>query len=83
MNHPGFFHRAGPFPLSQIAETVGAALTDPGQGAAMIEDLRPLREAGPGHLAFFENRKYAGQLAATKVGALSKAQLTAFLDGHL
>ena len=24
-----------------------------------------------------------GQLAATKVGAMSKAQLTAFLDGHL
>lgn len=24
-----------------------------------------------------------GQLAATKVGALNKAQLTAFLDGHL
>ena len=24
-----------------------------------------------------------GQLAATKVGALAKAQLTAFLDGHL
>jgi thioredoxin 1 len=24
-----------------------------------------------------------GQLAATKVGALSKQQLTAFLDGHL
>jgi len=24
-----------------------------------------------------------GQLAATKVGALSKAQLTSFLDGHL
>mgnify|MGYP000184436846 CR=1 FL=1 len=24
-----------------------------------------------------------GQIAATKVGALSKAQLTAFLDGHL
>jgi thioredoxin 1 len=25
----------------------------------------------------------SGELAATKVGALSKAQLTAFLDGHL
>ena len=24
-----------------------------------------------------------GELAATKVGALSKSQLTAFLDGHL
>ena len=30
-------------------------------------------------LMLFKN----GQLAATKVGALSKAQLTAFLDGHL
>ena len=30
-------------------------------------------------LMLFKN----GQLAATKVGALSKAQLTSFLDGHL
>ena len=30
-------------------------------------------------LMLFKN----GQAAATKVGALSKAQLTAFLDGHL
>lgn len=30
-------------------------------------------------LMLFKN----GQLAATKVGALSKSQLTAFLDGHL
>jgi thioredoxin 1 len=30
-------------------------------------------------LMLFKN----GQLAATKVGAMSKAQLTAFLDGHL
>jgi thioredoxin 1 len=30
-------------------------------------------------LMLFKN----GQIAATKVGALSKAQLTAFLDGHL
>lgn len=30
-------------------------------------------------LMLFKN----GQLAATKVGAMNKAQLTAFLDGHL
>jgi len=30
-------------------------------------------------LMLFKN----GQIAATKVGALSKAQLTSFLDGHL
>ncbi len=30
-------------------------------------------------LVLFKN----GQIAATKVGALTKAQLTAFLDGHL
>ena len=26
MAHPGFFHRAGPFPLWLIAETIGAGL---------------------------------------------------------
>ncbi len=68
-SHPGFFLRAGPFPLAVIAEAIGAQLTDAAQGTAMIEDVRPLRDAGPGHLAFFENRKYVGQLAVTTARA--------------
>jgi UDP-3-O-[3-hydroxymyristoyl] glucosamine N-acyltransferase len=69
MKHPGFFHRAGPFPLSAIAETIGAKLLDQDDGAGLVDDVRPLRDAGAGHLAFFENRKYAAQLAATKARA--------------
>ena len=35
----------------------------------MIRGLASLDEAGPMHLAFFDNLKYADQLAATKAGA--------------
>ena len=35
----------------------------------MIRDVRTLRSAGPDDLAFFENRKYAGQLVVTLAGA--------------
>src|SRR5262245_28060313 len=69
MAHPGFFHRAGPFPLWFIAEKVGARLSDSKDGSCMIEDVRPLRNAGAVDLAFFENRKYMSQLAATKARA--------------
>ena len=69
MTHPGFFDRAGPFPLWFIAEKVCAKLTDQKDGSSMIEDIRPLRDAGIMHLAFFENRKYRSQLAATKARA--------------
>jgi UDP-3-O-[3-hydroxymyristoyl] glucosamine N-acyltransferase len=69
MEHPGFFHRAGPFPLSVIAETVGAEMIGARDGSTMITDVRSLRDAGPDDLAFFENRKYGAQLAITKARA--------------
>ena len=76
MVHAGFFDRAGPFPLWFIAEKVGAKLTNSKDGSIVIEDVRPLRDAGPSHLAFFENRKYVLQLAATK------ARACILTDGH-
>jgi UDP-3-O-[3-hydroxymyristoyl] glucosamine N-acyltransferase len=69
MVHAGFFDRAGPFPLWFIAEKTGAMLADSKDGASVIDDVRPLREAGLSHLAFFDNRRYADQLAATKARA--------------
>jgi UDP-3-O-[3-hydroxymyristoyl] glucosamine N-acyltransferase len=69
MQHPGFFHRGGPFPLRDIATKVGAVLTNNDDGLRMIEDVRSLRDAGPDHIAFFDNRKYAKQLASTAAGA--------------
>ena len=69
MHHPGFFHRAGPFALRDIAEKIGAVLMRAEEGSRMIADVKSLRNAGSGDLAFFDNRKYAAQLAATKAGA--------------
>ncbi|KAB2941110.1 MAG: UDP-3-O-(3-hydroxymyristoyl)glucosamine N-acyltransferase [Hyphomicrobium sp.] len=70
MEHPGFFRRAGPFSLADIAKATGAELA-PGATAAdkMIEDVRTLTDAGPRDLSFFNNRKYAEQLKATHAGA--------------
>jgi len=69
MQHPGFFERAGPFPLQFIAAKLGAELVSFPDGAPDIEDVKPLSDAGPQHLAFFDNRKYLDQLAKTRAGA--------------
>jgi UDP-3-O-[3-hydroxymyristoyl] glucosamine N-acyltransferase len=69
MEHLGFFNRAGPFPLRVVADTIGAELSDSADGVRTIHDVRSLRQAGPGHITFFENRKYIGQLASTQAEA--------------
>lgn len=69
MQHPGFFKRAGPFPLQLIATKLGAELGDVPDVSPDIEDVKPLGDAGPQHLAFFDNRKYLDQLAKTHAGA--------------
>ncbi len=68
MQHPGFFERAGPFPLKLIAAKLGAELGAISDTMPDIEDVKPLGDAGPQHLAFFDNRKYLDQLAVTRAG---------------
>ena len=82
MEHPGFFNRAGPFPLWLIAETIGAELIGAHDGATMITDVRSLRDAGTNDVAFFENRKYAAQLAVTKARACILASTDAARVPH-
>lgn len=69
MEHPGFFQRSGPFPLSRVAEATGAQLAEGGNGASMITDVRPLSDAGPTDVAFLDNKKYLPQLETTKAAA--------------
>jgi UDP-3-O-[3-hydroxymyristoyl] glucosamine N-acyltransferase len=69
IEHPGFFHRAGPFTLRIVADTIGAQLAHPADGMRSVEDVRSLRHAGPGHVTFFENRKYIDELASTRAEA--------------
>lgn len=68
MEHPGFFERAGPFPLAEVARVAGAEIVGPDAGRSII-DVRPLGEAGSGHLSFLDNRKYLPDLESTAADA--------------
>lgn len=68
MQHPGFFHRAGPFPLADVAKATGAELAPGVDGSIEVSDVRTLVDAGPRDVAFFNNRKYADQLKVTRAG---------------
>lgn len=66
MEHPGFYERAGPFPLEKIAAESGAALADPERAKAGARDVKPLAAAGPEDVSFIDNPRYLADLAATK-----------------
>ncbi|MGI9382146.1 MAG: UDP-3-O-(3-hydroxymyristoyl)glucosamine N-acyltransferase [Methyloligellaceae bacterium] len=65
MEHPGFFERAGPLPLGDIVDATRAAPAPEMDLGLEITDVRPLDDAGPGHISFFDNTKYLDQFAAT------------------
>ena len=72
MEHPGFYERAGPFSVSEVADVTGSELPESAAaecGTRKLADVRPLSDAGPDDLTFLDNRKYLGQLAETKAGA--------------
>ena len=69
MQHPGFFEKAGPFTLAQIARAAGGELPADVDGDRLLSGLKPLSEAGPGDLTFIDNRKYMEQLKVTRAGA--------------
>ena len=69
MHHPGFFERMAPIALQELAGMVGAKLERAPEKDALIRDVKPLQDAGPGELSFFDNRKYLPQLLATKASA--------------
>jgi UDP-3-O-[3-hydroxymyristoyl] glucosamine N-acyltransferase len=69
MAQPTFFQKPSPTTLAGVAALAKATLADPSRGGQEVRGLASLDEAGPRHLAFFDNLKYADQLAATKAGA--------------
>jgi UDP-3-O-[3-hydroxymyristoyl] glucosamine N-acyltransferase len=69
MEHPGFFERAGPYTLSEVAVATGATASPDANLKAEIVDVRPLSEAGPTHVSFIDNKKYLPQLDQTAAGA--------------
>jgi UDP-3-O-[3-hydroxymyristoyl] glucosamine N-acyltransferase len=69
MEQPRFFEQPSPSTLADIAALTKAQLVDPSRGGQQVRGLASLDEAGPMHLTFFDNLKYADQLASTKAGA--------------
>jgi UDP-3-O-[3-hydroxymyristoyl] glucosamine N-acyltransferase len=69
MEHPGFYHRAGPFSLGKIAAEAGAELAEPKYADKQVTDILPIQEAGSDHLSFLDNVRYLGELATTEAVA--------------
>lgn len=69
MEHPGFFERSAPIALGVLAERLGCTLPPGADANRHITDIKPLAEAGPGHVSFLDNRKYMAQLATTTASA--------------
>jgi UDP-3-O-[3-hydroxymyristoyl] glucosamine N-acyltransferase len=69
MAQPTFFEQPPSSTLADLAALTKAHLVDPSRGGQQIRGLASLDEAGPMHLTFYDNLKYADQLASTKAGA--------------
>ncbi len=69
MAQPIFFEQPPSSTLADVAALTKAILVDASLGGQQIKGLASLDEAGPMHLTFFDNLKYADRLAATKAGA--------------
>ena len=69
MVQPVFFTQAFASTLGDIAALTRAELVDPALAGRPVRGLAALDSAGPAHLTFFDNMRYADDLAATQAGA--------------
>ena len=84
MAQPTFFEQPPSSTLAEIAALTKAHLVDPSRGGQQVRGLASLDEAGPMHLTFFDNLKYADQLASTKAGAcLVSERFEATVPAHV
>lgn len=69
MADPRFFERRGPFRLDELARAASAEIGPGADPTLLLEDVAPLSTAGPTHLSFLDNRRYAEQFAVSAAGA--------------
>ena len=70
MADPRFFRALGPFTVAEIAAVTGAEIGGAGNADLSLEDVAPLETAGPRHLSFLSNVKYAEALGHSQAGAV-------------
>lgn len=74
MPDPRFFAACGPFTLEQLGEIGGATLSRPEEAGRQIRGVAPLETATPDDVAFYRDRKYAGQFSTSRAGACLVSQ---------
>jgi len=70
LTDPRFFHRGGPFALSDIARHIAAEPPDSASAAMMIDDIAPLESAGRGQLTVFFDARYLDMFLASEASAI-------------
>jgi UDP-3-O-[3-hydroxymyristoyl] glucosamine N-acyltransferase len=84
MAQPTFFKQPPSSTLADIAALANVHLVDASRGGQAVRGLASLDEAGPMHLTFFDNLKYADQLASTRAGAcVVSARFEASVPAHV
>jgi UDP-3-O-[3-hydroxymyristoyl] glucosamine N-acyltransferase len=69
MAQPTFYEQTPWSTLADLAALTTAQLVDPAKAGQPVRGLASLDQAGPMHLTFFDNPRYADLLASTKAGA--------------
>ena len=69
MPDPRFHSVCGPFSLGQLADLSGAKVRSSRDPDALYADVAPLDTAGPEHVSFLDNRRYADAFANSAAGA--------------
>src|SRR3954467_8841961 len=69
MAQPTFLKPNPSSTLAEIAALTGAHLVDAARDEQRVSGLASLTEAGPPHIVFFDNLRYAEQLSQTRAGA--------------
>jgi UDP-3-O-[3-hydroxymyristoyl] glucosamine N-acyltransferase len=77
MADPRFYESLGPVSLGELASLTGGRLADPAMAARSIARAAVLGGADASSIAFFSDRRHAGQLAVTKAGACLLAAVDA------
>jgi len=84
MAQPAFFAQPPSSTLADLAALTKAHLVDASRGSQQVRGVASLDEAGPMHLTFYDNLKYANQVASTKAGAcLVSPRFEAAVPAHV
>jgi UDP-3-O-[3-hydroxymyristoyl] glucosamine N-acyltransferase len=65
-----FFRRSGPFPLSYLAERIGADPLDAASNDVMIHDIGALETAARGEISVFSDARYRSAFVSTAASAV-------------